>query len=94
VSAKPEVVLRETVYEYTRHCYFDTVIFDELALEYLIRAVGSDRILHGTDYPADMGTWDQVARINGLTNLTQPEKEKILGGNAAALLNLPPAAIV
>jgi len=94
VSAKPEVALRETVYEHTRRCYFDTVIFDELALEYLIRAVGSDRILHGTDYPADMGTWDQVARINGLTNLTQPEKEKILGGNAAALLNLPPVAIV
>ena len=89
VSSKPEVVLRESVYEYTRRCYFDTVIFDELALEYLIRAVGSDHVLHGTDYPADMGTWDQVAFIKGLKSLTQQEKEKILGGNAAALLNLP-----
>ena len=94
VRSKPEVVLKHPIYEYTRQCFFDTVIFDELALEYLIRAVGSDRVLHGTDYPSDMGTWDQVPLINRYNNLTETDKEKILGGNAAALLRLnqPPLA--
>jgi aminocarboxymuconate-semialdehyde decarboxylase len=87
-SEPPEVVLKEPIYEYTERCYFDTVIFDELALEYLIRAVGSDHVLHGTDYPSDMGTWDQVPVINSFQGISQHDKDKILGGNAAALLKL------
>jgi aminocarboxymuconate-semialdehyde decarboxylase len=85
---RPEVVLKAPIYEYTERCYFDTVIFDELALEYLIRAVGCDHVLHGTDYPSDMGTWDQVTVINLLPTISQTDKEKILGGNAATLLKL------
>ena len=87
-SEPPEVVLKEPIYEYTERCYFDTVIFDELALEYLIRAVGSDHVLHGTDYPSDMGTWDQVPVISRFQTISETDKDKILGGNAAVLLKL------
>jgi aminocarboxymuconate-semialdehyde decarboxylase len=85
---KPEAVLTHSIYEYMQRCYFDTVIFDELAIEYLIRAVGSDHVVHGTDYPSDMGIWDQIPLINSFQSITQTDKDKILGANAATLLKL------
>ena len=70
--------------------YFDSLIFRADALEFLLRSVGPERVLLGTDYPADMGRWDQVPIIQGLTYLSQAEKDLVLGGNAARLLRLEP----
>src|SRR5215510_10033423 len=80
--------LSRSIDEYMRLVYFDTVIFEPDALEYLIRTVGSDHVLLGTDYPAPMGTWDQVGIISGLGTLSAQDKEKILGAHAASLLKL------
>ena len=44
----------------SRCSIFDTVIHNMPALRYLVETVGADHVLHGTDYPADMGDWDQV----------------------------------
>ena len=84
----PKKALSRSIDEYLRLVYFDTVIFEPDALEYLIRTVGSDHVLLGTDYPAPMGTWDQVGTISGLGALSPQDKEKVLGANAASLLKL------
>jgi aminocarboxymuconate-semialdehyde decarboxylase len=72
--------------EYFAMLYFDTVIHDERALAYLVETVGADHVLHGTDYPADMGSITQVPMIRRLTNLSADRQEAILGGNALRLL--------
>jgi predicted TIM-barrel fold metal-dependent hydrolase len=58
---------------------------DELAA--LVRAIGASRVLFGSDFP-----WyepaDVVARVSALPGLSEAERELVLGGNAAELLEL------
>ncbi len=68
--------------------YFDTIVFDESILEYLVASVGNDKVLLGSDYPFAMGDLDPVSSVKRLKSLSPPESEKILGGNAARLLKL------
>jgi aminocarboxymuconate-semialdehyde decarboxylase len=81
-------VITRPVYEYLSRFYFDTCIFDREALEFLIRTMGSDHVMLGTDYPTPMIDAGQVSAINGIEGLTAEDKEKVLGGNAARLLGL------
>ena len=73
---------------YLKKLYFDTVVFTEHQLEYLVELYGSDHIVLGTDYPFDMGMYDPVGFVDGTATLTQRDKEAIVGGNAARLLNI------
>ncbi|MBI2087158.1 MAG: amidohydrolase [Deltaproteobacteria bacterium] len=68
--------------------YYDTILHDDAALAYLIAAVGSEKVLLGSDYPYAMGDLDPVPAVKRLKSLLPSESEKILGGNAARLLNL------
>ena len=79
---------------------FDNVYFDSSAASYLIYTgkvierirenVGLDRLLYGSDYPVVEGSNMQyeVNVIKKCQNLTDEEKDKILGLNAAKLLGL------
>lgn len=80
--------IEEPPTSYLRRLYFDTVVFTEHQLEYLVGLYGSDHIVLGTDYPFDMGMDDPVGFVAGTTALTQGDKEAIVGANAARLLNI------
>ena len=85
-------LITRPVYEYLGRMYFDTCVFDPDSLEFLIRTMGSDHVLLGTDYPTPMIDAGQVPVINGISSLTDQDKEKVLGGNAARLLGLTKGA--
>jgi len=72
---------------YLKKLYFDSIVHSVAALQYLIQVVGADRVVVGTDYPMGMGDFEPVRKIDEL-NLTDEEREQVLGGNAARALNL------
>jgi aminocarboxymuconate-semialdehyde decarboxylase len=73
--------------EYLRKLYFDTIVHSVSALDYLVKVVGADRIVIGTDYPMAMGDFDCVQKVKDL-QLSNAERDLILGANAAQALKL------
>ncbi|WP_052476136.1 amidohydrolase family protein [Cohnella kolymensis] len=43
--------------EYLKRFWYDTVLWNPAALDYLIELVGADRVVQGTDYPFDLCEW-------------------------------------
>jgi aminocarboxymuconate-semialdehyde decarboxylase len=74
--------------EYLRRFTYDTITYSEEMLLDLIRVVGIDRVVMGSDYCFDIAYEEPVKFVTGIASLTQEEKDKILGGNARRLLKL------
>ncbi len=89
-TVRPEVKdLKNPPSHYLRRFHYDTIAHSHDILLNLVRQVGVDRILCGTDYPADMALGDPVRTVEALTELPAAERDMILRGNAAKLLKLP-----
>jgi len=72
--------------EYLRSFFYDTCVYDSTALDTLVRIVGADRIVLGSDYP--VGDADPVGFIAESASLTDDDVRAIVAGNAASLLGL------
>lgn len=81
-------VLRTPPSEYLSRFYYDCCTYTEATLRFLIDAVGIDRVVLGTDYPAPMLLEDAVRWIRSLEGLTDAEKDAILSENATRLLGM------
>ena len=73
---------------YLKRFYYDSIVYTEAALRFLIDTVGIDRVLFGTDWPYDMAQDWPVSWVLSLESLTQDEKEAILWKNLERLLDL------
>jgi aminocarboxymuconate-semialdehyde decarboxylase len=73
---------------YLKRFYFDTVTHSAAALSFLINLVGSNQVMLGSDYPFDMGYERPAELVEQLTEVTEDERQAILGGNAMQLLAL------
>lgn len=74
--------------DYLGRFYYDTCTYSGPALRFLIDAVGIDRVVLGTDYPAPMVQHDAVNWVNRLPELDDGEKGAILTENPARMLGL------
>ncbi|MRG58301.1 amidohydrolase family protein [Agromyces sp. CFH 90414] len=77
---------------YLRRMWFDSLVHTPEALRALVAAVGSDRVVLGSDYPFDMGVDDPVERVLA-ARLPATDAERILRGTAVDLLGLPAASM-
>jgi len=74
--------------EYLKRFTYDTITYSEELLEDLIRLVGIDRIMMGSDYCFDIAYEEPVKIVTGMKSLNEEQKAKIIGGNARRLLRL------
>jgi aminocarboxymuconate-semialdehyde decarboxylase len=72
--------------DYLRHFYYDTCVYDPLALETLFRRVGADRIVLGADYP--VGGTDPVGEVKEAVKLSNEDLCMVAAGTAARLLGI------
>jgi len=68
------------------HFFYDTILHSAPVLEFMIKQVGADHVLLGSDSPYDMGMMDCVSHVRSL-NISDADKDKILNTSAEALLS-------
>jgi aminocarboxymuconate-semialdehyde decarboxylase len=66
---------------------YDTITHSKAIMEFVIKEVGSERIMLGSDYCFTMG-YDQPVQFLEQVDLASTQRKMILGGNAARLLKL------
>ncbi len=74
--------------EYLRRFTYDTIAYSADIMDDLVRLVGAERIMMGSDYCFDIAYNDPVAVVNGMKSLNDAQRQQILWGNAAKLLRL------
>jgi aminocarboxymuconate-semialdehyde decarboxylase len=73
---------------YLKRFTYDTITYSEEQLVDLVKLVGAERVLAGSDYCFDIA-YDEPARfVQGVTSLTAAQKQQILWDNAVRLLRL------
>jgi aminocarboxymuconate-semialdehyde decarboxylase len=89
-SMRPDIrrMIRHPPSSYARRFYYDTVTHSDSILMNLIRHVGADRILMGSDFPTYMGYERPVDVVERLAGLSEGDRRMILRDNAVRLLRL------
>lgn len=73
--------------QYLRRIYVDSLVHDPLALEYLVRTLGADRIALGSDYPFPLGEPLPGATVEQ-SAISRDAKRRIFSKTALEWLNL------
>jgi aminocarboxymuconate-semialdehyde decarboxylase len=73
---------------YAKLLYYDSLVYDENNLQFMIDRFGVDRIIAGSDYPFLLREIPSGKVVDKLSNLSDSEKSKIHGRNALEFLNL------
>jgi aminocarboxymuconate-semialdehyde decarboxylase len=74
--------------DYLQRFTYDTVCHADEILRFLLRVVGPERVVLGSDYCFDMGYDQPVAALERVAGLDEATRGRILGANAARLLRL------
>jgi len=80
------VNIKQLPSSYLKRFYYDTVNFDPRAVEFAIGFAGADHVLAGSDYPHQIGSIEKMLESLKAIKVSEEDRKKILGGNAAMLL--------
>ena len=69
-----------------KHFWYDTVNFDPRAIEFAVSFAGVDHVVAGSDYPHQIGSIPRMLQSVRALKISEQDKARIFGGNAAALL--------
>jgi aminocarboxymuconate-semialdehyde decarboxylase len=71
---------------YLNRLWYDSIVYDQQTLDFLVERVGADRVLYGSDYPFSIGDMKGVlARVDALP---AAQRDAIRSANAERLFDL------
>ncbi|WP_429841670.1 amidohydrolase family protein [Brevibacillus sp. FIR094] len=73
---------------YAKQFYFDSLTYDPLNIQYMMKRFGEDRIMMGSDYPFLLRETPPGDVIDHTLELTDGQKRALLGENALRFLNI------
>jgi aminocarboxymuconate-semialdehyde decarboxylase len=80
-------VIKDKPSEYLKRIWYDTVVYDQRALEMCIAVAGSaDRVLYGSDYPHNIG--DMAGCLSRVDALPGAQASRVRGAAARELFGL------
>jgi aminocarboxymuconate-semialdehyde decarboxylase len=84
---EPDVLTRPPA-SYVQQLYLDTVSLHAPAVQCAVETVGIDHVVYGSDFPPVPIPLKRSVDVVRELKVTEDEKQKVLGGNAAKLLGL------
>ena len=88
-KVRPELKhMKQLPSAYLRRFTYDTIGHDDRINLNLVRLVGADRVLLGSDYCFDMGLDEPVQAVERLVDVSAADRDLILGRTAAKLLRI------
>jgi len=76
---------------YVDRFYVDGAVFSDAALSFLVRTMGEDRVMLGSDYPYPLGEQRVGTLVRSHPDLSTAAREKLLHANAQRFFGLAPA---
>jgi aminocarboxymuconate-semialdehyde decarboxylase len=80
--------IKQAPVDYLRRFYYDTIGYNDDVLDYLVRVIGADRVLLGSDYCFPIAYERPVEVVADHPTLSAADKASIIEGNARRLLKL------
>jgi len=74
--------------DYLRRFYYDTIGYSDTVLEYLVKNVGADRVMMGSDYCFPIAYEQPARNVTANKLLSHEDHAAILEGNARRLLRI------
>jgi aminocarboxymuconate-semialdehyde decarboxylase len=71
---------------YLKRLWYDSIVYDQATLDFLVARVGADRVLYGSDYPFSIG--DMQGMLGRVDALPSAQRDVIRSGNAERLFDL------
>jgi aminocarboxymuconate-semialdehyde decarboxylase len=84
VRPEPQARLKQSPEASLDKFIYDTILHAQAPLEFLVKTVGTPRVLLGSDYPFDMGTLECARQVRALS-IPEADKQSILAGRARTL---------
>jgi predicted TIM-barrel fold metal-dependent hydrolase len=82
----PKVFDEDPMETFTRSIYVHP--FHEEDPVGLVRLIGADNVLFGSDYPHPEGMYDPIGFVDQLDGLSEEDKAKVMGGNLTRVMKV------
>ena len=90
IEIYPELMSRldQPLDHYLQRFYYDTVPYGKIGTPLTYEIAGAERILVASDHPHQIGSLDDCATVIRTMDISEEEKQMMLGGNAMQLFGI------